>query len=281
MKLVRDARTLSQKAISSLRMAMTSFNRYDDDGRVTAVLIFLQHSSEMLTKAILCQNREKIFDSKTGKSVGLERCLGLCSARFGLTEQEAGIFRTVDKLRDAAQHWYVYVSEDLLYLHTRAMITAFDACLQRSLGLDLHSAIPSRVLPVSTRPLGDFDFLVDREYRLISELLAPGKRHRDEARARIRSLLAMEAFVHEGVEVSENDVNRIEKAIRDGQNFTHVFPRLNTITAAIDGEGPTITVHFSKKQGAAVRYVGGDDPEGAAAVREVDLLRKFHYARAT
>lgn len=276
MKLIRDARTLSLKAISSLRIAMTTFNSYDEDGRVTSVLLHLQHAGEMLLKAVLCQKKAKVFDKETGKSVGFEKCLRLCQASHGLTESEAGVLRAIDRLRDAAQHWFIYVSEDLLYMHTRAMVTAFDAYLKRTLNMELHSYIPSRVLPVSTRPPGDFDFLVDREYKLIAELLTPGKRHRDEARARIRSLLAMEAIVHDGVEISEKDINRIERAVRDGKTFEEVFPRLNTVGTETAGEGPTITVHFTKKQGAPVQFIAGDDPAGAAAVREVDLNKKFH-----
>ncbi len=115
-----------------------------------------------------------------------------------------------------------------------------------------------------------------REYNLIADLLTPGRRQRDEARARIRSLLAMEAVVHEGVEISETDINRIEKAIKDGKAFGEVFPRLNTVGTETNGEGPTITVHFTKKQGAPVQFIAGDDPAGAAAVREVDLNKKFH-----
>ena len=276
MTLVRDAKTLSQKAICSLRIAMTTFNSYDDDGRVTSVLLHLQHSAEMLLKSVLCQKRAKVFDKKTGKSIGFERCLGLCQAEHGLTESEAGVFRAVDKLRDAAQHWFIFVSEDLLYLHTRAMVTSFDAYLKRSLNMDLHSHIPARVLPVSTRPPGDFDFLVDREYNLIAELLQPGKRRRDEARGRIRSLLAMEAIVTDDIEISERDIDRIEKAVKAGNVFDVVFPRLNTIETTTAGEGATLTVHFSKKRGPPVRFLAGDDPDGAAAVREVDLQKKFY-----
>jgi len=276
MPLVRDARTLSLKSISSLKIAMTSFNSFDDDGRVTSVLLHLQHATEMLLKAVLVQNKAKVFDKKTGKSLGFEKCLQICMASYRLNESEAGVFRAVDALRDAAQHWFIYVSEDLLYMHTRALVTSFDAYLQRELETDLNSHIPPRVLPVSTKPPGDFDFLVDREFQLIAELLAPGKRQRDEARARIRSLLAMEALVHEGVEISEMDINRIERAVKDGKTFDEVFPRLNTIGTSTTGEGPTITVHFTKKRGAPVRFAAGDDPAGAAAVREVDLNKKFH-----
>lgn len=280
MKLARDAKTLKQKAIHSLKISMSAFNSYEEGGRVTTVLLHAQHACEMLLRAVLVQNKEKVFDRKTGKSIGFERCLGHCIAKYGLTNEEAGVMRAVDRLRDAAQHWFVVVAEDILYLNVRALITAFDDYLKRAFGDGLCAHIPARVLPVSTMPPGDFEFLVDREYRVIAELLQPGRRARDEARARIRSLLAMEAVAVEEVEVSETDINRIEKAIKAGSDVDAVFPRLATIGTETAGEGVTLTVHFSKKEGAPVRYVGGDDPADAAAVRQVDLRRKFHMGRA-
>ena len=154
----------------------------------------------------------------------------------------------------------------MLYLHARALVTAFDEYLKRVLDTDLESHIPPRVLPVSTKQPGDFTFLIDREYKLIAQLLRPGRK-RDEARARIRSLLAMEALVTDKVEISEKDINRIEKGIRSDQDLTEVFPRLVTVGTRASGEGTTFTVHFSKKEGAPVRYVGGDDLEAAAPTR--------------
>lgn len=280
MPLIRDAKTLSGKAICSMRMAMSTFNSYDDEGRVCSVLLHLQHACEMLLKAVLVQNRVKVFESKSGKSIGFDRALNLCRQNHGLTEAEAGTMRMIDALRDAEQHWFTIIEEDVLYLHTRALVTVFDAFLKRALDLDLSSRIPPRVLPVSTKPPGDFDFLVDREYKLIADLLKPGKRKRDEARARIRALLAMEGLVSEEVQISERDINRIEKAVKAGSGLGEVFPRLNTIASTIEGEGPAITVRFSKKEGPPVMFVAGDDPQGVAAVREVDLQKKFHMGAA-
>lgn len=276
MALIRDARTLSTKAICSIRVAMSTFNGYDDDGRVCSVLLHLQHACEMLLKAVLVQHRVKAFDKKDGRSIGFDRALHLCRQDFGLTEAEAGTMRMIDALRDAEQHWFTIIEEDVLYLHTRAVITVFNDFMQRTLNIDLTAKIPPRVLPVSTMPPGDFDFLVDREYALITELLRPGNRKRNEARARIRALLAMEGLVVEEVQVSEKDINRIENAIRAGSELGAVFPRLNTIASAIEGDGPTIRVHFSKKQGPPVRFVAGDDPQGVAAVREIDIQKKFY-----
>lgn len=276
MKLVRDARTLKAKAIGSLRIAMTAFNSFDDDGRVTLVLMNLQHASEMLLKAVLVQRKARVFDKETGRSIGFEKCLGLCQAHHELTADEAGIMRAIDAQRDAAQHWFVFVSEDLLYLQTRALITAFDDYLKRMLETSLADHIPARVLPISTMPPGDFEFLVDREFSLVNELLKPGRRARDEARARIRTLLAMEAIVTDEVGVSERDIDRIEKAMRANAGFQAVFPRLATVGTTTENEGVNLVVHFSKKKGAPVRYVGGDDPSAAAAVREIDLRKKFY-----
>ena len=276
MKLLRDARTLQLKSIASLKIAMAAFNSFSEDGRICTTLLHLQHASEMLLKAVLVQKRIKVFDRESGTSIGFEKCVRLCLQHAALSPDEAGIMRAVNVLRDSSQHWYIFVAEELLYMQTRALVTAFDAFLQRQLDTDLHSHIPTRVLPVSTTPPGDLLFLIDKEFTLIKELLAPGKRHRDEAQARIRSLLAMEALVADEVEVSEKDIARIEKAIKAGELIEDVFPRLTTVDTTLTGEGVTLKVHFTKKDGAAVRFVEGDDPTGTAAIREVDLKKKFH-----
>lgn len=255
---------------------MTAFNSFQEEGRICTTLLHLQHACEMLLKSALVQKRISVFDKETGMSIGFEKCLRLCQQNAGLSADEAGTMRAIDSLRDASQHWFVFVSEDLLYMHTRALVTAFDAYLQRALNTDLYNHIPTRVLPISTKPPGDLIFLIDKEYELIKELLSPRKRHRDEAHARIRSLLAMEAVVAEEVKVSEKDIARIEKAIKDGEKIDDVFPRLTTISTSLTGEGITLKVHFTKKEGAPVRYISGDDPEAAAAIREIDLRKKFH-----
>lgn len=276
MKLVRDAKTLSDKSIASMKIAMVTFNSYEEDGRITSVLLHLQHACEMLLKAVLVQGKTKVFDKSTGQSIGFEKCVRLCQSHHDLRPHEAGVMRTVDAMRDACQHWFVFVSEELFYMHTRALISVFDDYLKRALKTDLQTHIPPRVLPVSTKPPGDFEFLIDLEYKLISELLRPGRRRRDEARARIRSLLTMEALTTEDVQISEKDIDRIEKAVKSGKEIGKVFPRLITVSTQTSGEGVTLKIHFSKKEGAPVRYIGGDDPEEAAAVREVDLRKKFH-----
>lgn len=66
MKLRREARTLKVKALASFRRGVASFNSFDDEGRVTTILLHFQHACEMLLKAMLVQKRI----SQSGKPPG-------------------------------------------------------------------------------------------------------------------------------------------------------------------------------------------------------------------
>jgi hypothetical protein len=279
-KLRRETRILKDKAISSLRRATAAFNSYDDDGRVTTVLLHLQHAFEMLLKAALVQRRVRVFDPRLGQSIGFEKCVNLGLEHLRLSDEEAGTLRTIDAFRDDEQHWYNQLSEGLLYAHARAVVALLGDLLQREFDDRLANYLPLRVLPISAEPPKDIQLLIDEEYQRIAELLRPGKRQRAEAKARIRSLLAMEAHAAEGVLVSRKDVSRVERAILQKKDRHHVFPRLSNLGTEITGDGLQVTVRFSKNKGAPVRLVGADDDVEAAAIREVDLQRKYHFSPA-
>lgn len=281
MRLRQQARVLKRKALTSFITAAEAFNSPRDEGRITRVLLHLQHAFEMLLKAALVQSGKPVFDQATGRSMGFEGCIKLAmnDAKLKLSEADAGTLRAIDAMRDDEQHWFNEVSEQLLYLHIRAGVTLFDDILQRAFGERLAGQLPTRVLPVSADPPQDLALLLDDEYGQIRELLRPGRRARHEARARIRTLLAMEAHVEPETSVSSKDVDRVEKGIRSGAPRDQVFPRLSDVATVVDGQGITITVHFSKKQGAPVRYVA-DDSTPAAAIREVDLQNKYHRSPA-
>lgn len=279
MKLKQETRVLRRKALASLTVATTAFNSPNDEGRVTQVLLSLQHSFEMLIKAALVQNGVKVFDKKLGRSLSFERCLNLATEEptLKITEAEAGTLRAIAAMRDDEQHWFNEVSEQLLYVYARAAITLFDEILQRVFGENLADHLPARVLPLSVDPPREIDVLIDEEYSQIAELLKPGRRARHEARARIRTLLAMEAHVEPDSHVSAKDVDRVERGIKAGEDRADVFPRLNDVTARVEGTAVNLTVHFNKKKGAPVQYVS-DDSVGAAGIREVDLNRKYYMS---
>lgn len=278
------AKTLQAKALSSMRTAMTAFNNPQDDGRETVVLLHLQHAFEMLLKAALVQGGAKVFDKRSGRSIGFEAAVNqACQlASLKVTHDEAGTLRAIDALRDDEQHWFNDVSEGLLYLHARAAVTLFDELMYRAFKDRLADHLPNRVLPVSTEPPQDLLTLVDREYTNIAELLKPGRRARGDARAKIRTLLALEAHVGEDSKVSDADVDRVEKGVRANKSREQVFPKLHPLTANVTGEGVTVNVKIVKQDEALpMRLVhdGSDDEVAeAAAVREVDLQKKFHWS---
>ena len=115
-----------------MRRAIGAFNGMDDDGRQSAVLLHLQHAAEMLLKAALSEKKVKVFDSRSGRSIGFERCLALASEHLSMTADQAGTLRTIDALRDDEQHWLGQISEELLFLHVRATIEVLDNSLTGS-----------------------------------------------------------------------------------------------------------------------------------------------------
>jgi hypothetical protein len=274
-KLKQEARALKAKAVASLITALEAFNSPRDDGRTTKVLLHLQHSFEMLLKAALVQSNINVFDRQTGRSWGFEACVRHAQSlpKLKLSDADAGTLRAVDALRDDEQHWFNVVSEQLLYLHVRAAVTLY--LLQRAFGESIAMHLPLRVLPVTIDPPQELSLVLDDEYTQIASLLRPGRRARHEARARIRTLLAMEAHVEPEAGVSNRDVDRVEQGIKTGENRAVVFPKLNEIATAIDGSGVGLTVRFVKNEAAPpVRYEA-DETQPAAAIREVDLQRKF------
>ncbi len=59
-----------------------------------------------------------------------------------------------------------------------------------------------------------------------------------------------------------------------------MFPKLESVGAEVAGDGLTVAVRFSKTSGMPVRLVreGEGVTEEAAAIREVDLQKKFHWS---
>jgi hypothetical protein len=274
----RVPQLLREKAIASLRRGVTAFNSFDDEGRQTAVMLALQHAFEMVLKAALRERGVEVFDKKSGKSFGYEKCLRLSAEHLKLSSEQAGLLRAIDALRDEEQHWLAEVNEGLLYLHARGAVTLFDEILAGVFQERLADHLPERVLPISTKPTTDVSILIGEQFGQIRDLLKPGRRRRVEARALARGLLAMEGHVSDTAQVSDRDVNRVLNGIRSGKDLDQVFPRLTALGTEFSGEGPVLKVHFTKRQGAPVSFIPSDDPREAAAVREIDLQKKYHLA---
>lgn len=125
----RVPRLLKEKALASMRRMTSAFNSLDDEGRQTSVMMALQHAFEMLLKAALREQGVEVFDRLTGRSIGFEKCVRLAREHLKLDDDQLGLLRAIDALRDDEQHWLAEVNEGLLYVHARAALTLFDEIL--------------------------------------------------------------------------------------------------------------------------------------------------------
>jgi hypothetical protein len=234
----------------------------------------------MLLKAGLHQRRVPVVDGHSGQSIGFKKCLNIAPQHLGMTESDIGTLRAIDRLRDDEYHYLGLVSEGILFVHLRAAVTIFDRLLQELFGQTLADQMPARVLPISTQPPQSLDVLIDEQFSQVRELLAPGRRQGVAARARIRTLLALEGHVAEEVEVTESDIDRVQAAIKRGDDRGTVFPRLKGLSSRTSGLEVTIKVQTTKRDGMPVRFVPADDETDATTIREVDLHKKFHFSRS-
>lgn len=158
MKLRRESRTLLMKSIASLRRGLTAFNSFDDDGRVTSVLLHLQHSCEMLLKAMLVQRRINVFDKDMSKAIDFNDCLGRAQAHCSVTAEEAGVMRAIGSLRNSEQHWILALEENILYVHVRALVPLI-GFLDRRLGLVQISVTAQEKFHVTSTPVTDLAYV--------------------------------------------------------------------------------------------------------------------------
>jgi hypothetical protein len=111
--------------------AAEAFNSPRDEGRVTKVLLHLQHVFEKLPKATPVQTGKPVFNQATGRSQGLERSIGLAMR-----------YDTI-KLSETVQRG---LRTDPLPARPRGR-HASDDILRRVFGERLNTLFPERVLP--------------------------------------------------------------------------------------------------------------------------------------
>lgn len=71
----REAKRLLAKAGDSLLLSIELFNRPVDRGRVSAVLILLDHAFEMLLKAAIVHRGGRIREKRSRETFGFDRCV--------------------------------------------------------------------------------------------------------------------------------------------------------------------------------------------------------------
>ena len=273
----REARLLLNKACDSLLLAIEIFNRPSDRGRTTATLILLDHAFEMLMKSAILHRGGKIRDRRAKETIGFDKCVrrSLTDGRIKYLEYEqALLLQAINGLRDAAQHHLLDLREELLYLHVQAGVTLFKDLLHKVFERELSAYLPTRVLPISTTPPSDLLTLFDTEIEQIKKLLAPGKRRKLEAMARLRPLAILDsAFRGERGHPGDPDLRKLARSIRTAQSWEDVFRGVAAVQINADGPGPSLSLRLSKKEGVPVQLVPEGTPGATVvAVRRVNEL---------
>lgn len=269
----KEARHLLQKGVNSLILSVEYFNRPWNQGRVEAVLIFLDHAFEMFLKAAIVHRGGKIRRPRENETIGFDACVRKAvsdgNIKF-LSEEGALLLQTINGLRDAAQHYLLDISEQHLYIQAQAGLTLFKDLLKEVFNKNLYEELPERVLPLSTSPPIDFTALFDQEMKQIKQLLGPGKRRKLEATAKLRSLVVMEnAIQGEKNQPSQPVLQRLAEAIKAGKAWDHLFPGVASLSLTTEGYGPSLDLRITKKEGVPVQLV----PEGTPGAYIVGVKR--------
>ncbi len=268
---------LLDKALDAIVLAIEHFNRPSDRGRPESTLMQLDHAFELFLKASILQRGGKIRRRRVNETMGFEACVNQALLQPGvkfLTDDEAMTLRIINNLRDAATHYLVLLSEDELYLHIQAGVTLFDTLLQRVFKQRLADTLPERVLPVSTKPPENLTILFGTNLKQIRALVAPGRRQRAVARARIRALALVENAIRGDIhQPSDTDLNKLLNRARRGETFPEIFPGIASVALTTEGTGLNVSLRFTTSKGLPVHLPKEEEePEATVALKRVNEL---------
>jgi hypothetical protein len=276
----RRTRLLKRTAIESLTLAVEIFNRPSPTARTQGVLLPLQHSFEMLFKAIIWEERGQIQPKSGGNSYTHRECLGVLRGMGKLSEDEAVVGATIAAHRDAVQHQGAAVSEERLYLDAGSGLRLFDDLLDRCFGVRLadYPDFASRMLPVSANPPREMFLLTSHDIDRIREMLKRPKHQTAEALAFLRTLVVSEQAATDPLAAStpptEKQLMRVAKKLQETDDWTKVLPGLARLSLEQD-EGMTYKLRIVKsKEAMPVRVVrpGEDGAADAASILKISEL---------
>jgi hypothetical protein len=282
--LKREVKHLHKKAVDSLILSIEHFNRPDDRGRVSSVLILLDHAFEMLLKASILHKGGKIRERRARETIGFDACVrrGLSDGAIKfLTDEQALTLQTINGLRDAAQHHFIDISEQQFYLHTQTGVTLFRDLLKIVFNENLAVFLPARVLPVSTTAPVDVSTLFETETAEIKKLLGPRKRRQTEADARLRPLAIFDAAIRgEKLQPATGELRNKGRSLLEGKSWQEIFPGAGSIDLTTDPNAPSISLRITKKEGVPVQLVPEGTPGASVvAIKRVNELDFYNLGR--
>lgn len=281
-KLKKNVAPLLDKSIESLTLAIELFNRPTEIARIHGVLILMQHAFEMLLKACILQKTGSIHDREQRYTYGFDRCLAIATEQLKIiSSDEKATLSILDAQRDQAAHYYVEMSEDILYVHAQSSVTLFNEVLKKVFGVVLSERLPSRILPVSTRPPRDLVALFSSELAEVDRLLTSGKRQGAAAAAKLRTILAFTVGSRDGGQrVSETEISAAIALRRRKSEWEVILPEVAQLKLSTDGSGIPITMRISKDAPIAVRIAKpGEAVTGTVIKQQIDPWDVFTMSR--
>lgn len=276
----KEARHLYLKAIDSLILSIELFNRPNNCGRVHGVLIFLDHSFEMILKAAILQKGGKIREKRANETIGFSSCIRKAfsdaSIKF-LKEEDVLTLQTINGFRNAAQHYILEVSEQMFYSLTQSGLTLFRDITQRVFGINLRLELPIRVLPLSTTPPMEMQAMFLHEVDEVKKLIQPASRKNLEALEKLRALAIMENAI-EGIETqpSEAQLKTLTKKLKEGSTWEQIFPGASTIKFTTNGYGISLDLRFTKSEDA-IPFTSVPEGTPGAAVIAIKRVNELDY----
>jgi len=276
----KEVKHLYEKAIDSLILSIELFNRPNDCGRIHGVLIFLDHSFEMLLKAAIINKGGKIREKRAKETIGFSSCIRKSFSDVKLkflNEEEVLTLQTINGFRDAAQHYTLELSEQLFYFQAQSGLTLFRDLTERVFNIDLKLELPVRVLPLSTTPPMDIQALFNHEIEEVKKLLQPTSRKKLEALEKLRALAIMENSI-QGIETQPSDaeLKSLIKKLKQGSAWHQVFPGTATINFTTNGYGPSLDLRITKSE-EGIPFTPVPEGTPGAAVVAIKRVNELDY----
>lgn len=265
----RKTRSFIDCAVESLTLAMELFNRPAETARQEGILLLLNHSFEMLLKAVVLEKTGRIHNPREKFNYGFEKCLSIAHLQLALLDKdEALILKNLNGFRDAAAHDLVQISEGLLYGHAQSALNIFVTLLKKVFARDLSRELPRRVLPICTVAPTDISMVVGEDMNIIAGLLGGRHRREDEAEARLRPYRVIEKNIRnmQGAGQEAPTTPRLVRGIKSG-DWKAVLPMVAGLVQPTSS-GIPISLHLTKRDGFPVRV----DPTAPTAIA-------FRYVR--
>ena len=264
--------------MESLTLAIELFNRPSETARDHGVLIFLQHAFEMLLKAAILQQTGRIHPKNDGYTYSFQVCLQMAHEQLGLLTRDGKItLEILDAQRDQAVHFYADVSGDMLYVHAQSSVTLFAEVLQVAFNRNLKSELPSRILPVSTRPPNELQSLLWNELQEVDRLLQAGQRRGAQAAAKLRSVLAFTVGTREGSQrIAEQEIDDAIQQRRNRSEWAIILPEVVQLDLTANGTGVPVFFKISKNAPVGLKVSKpGEEVVGTLVKHEVDVWDVF------